>query len=180
MDRGEKTADDLNRPEWNDLESNYEKHDVGEAAFVEAMKGEGFVVHDWGIDMRHEDGKLIYDDKMDFKVYDGALGDLVALVDVKTKSRAYYMGELNERHYIKYYGHSEDYDVPIYVVFFEVDGGEIEDCFACRVDAGDVDENIETTMHHGLDSFPDGNSKARFPETFWKSWDQMIQEIEQQ
>lgn len=143
------------------------------------MDAADLAVHDWGIDRREDDGAdgVIYDDKMDFAVFDGPLGDLVALVDVKTKSSTRYMGEFNERHYTKYYGHSAEYDCPIYVVFFQVDGAEIEDCIVGRVDAGAIDENIQTTSHHGLESFPDKNSKARFPEDHRIAWDEMIEQI---
>jgi hypothetical protein len=194
MRRGEKTPDDLDRPAGNSLVENYDKHDVGHQAFVDRITDEGYTPYEWGIDRRHdadEEG-VIYDDAMDFKVFRGLR--LKALVDVKVKSREYYMGEYNERHYLKYYGHTDEYDVPIFVVFFQVDtsasgsgdsgsegdqvdGDDVEDCFVSRVDEGGIDDNIETTSEDDIEPFPDHNYKARVPEDARMSWDEMVEQL---
>lgn len=62
-------ASDLNRPEGNDLVSNYEVHDTGEAHIRQHLRHHGLVPIQWGIDKRHDDDGLIFDDGMDLKVY---------------------------------------------------------------------------------------------------------------
>lgn len=62
--------DDLDRPEWNSLVKNYDKHDIGEAYFVGRIEGVGLHVEDWGIDKRHDDSGLIFDNKMDLRLWE--------------------------------------------------------------------------------------------------------------
>lgn len=69
MERGSRSASDLNRPDWNSLEENYEAHDIGELHVKRHFEHMGFRVENWGIDKRHDDGALVYDDKMDLKIY---------------------------------------------------------------------------------------------------------------
>lgn len=62
--------DDLDRPDWNSLLNNYSKHDIGEAYFVGRMEQLGLEVEHWGIDKRHEDDSLIFDNKMDLRLWE--------------------------------------------------------------------------------------------------------------
>lgn len=62
--------DDLNRPEWNSLLNNYSKHDIGEAYFKARIEQIGLHVENWGIDKRHEDENLIFDNKMDLRLWE--------------------------------------------------------------------------------------------------------------
>lgn len=62
--------EDLDRPDWNSLLNNYSKHDIGEAYLVGRLHQAGLVTEQWGIDMRHEDEDLIYDDKMDLRLWE--------------------------------------------------------------------------------------------------------------
>lgn len=61
--------DDLDRPDWNSLKANYSKHDVGEAYLVGRLHQLGMHVEHWGIDMRDDDDGLIFDNKMDLRVW---------------------------------------------------------------------------------------------------------------
>lgn len=61
---------DLDRPDWNDLESNYQKHDIGQAYFVGRMEDHDLDVEHWGIDQRENDDELIYDDTMDLRLWE--------------------------------------------------------------------------------------------------------------
>lgn len=75
MERSERLdPDSLNRPDWNSLKNNYDKHDIGEAYFIGRIHQIGLHVEPWGIDMRHHDESLIYDDKMDLRLWE-PLGD---------------------------------------------------------------------------------------------------------
>jgi hypothetical protein len=61
--------DDLDRPDWNSLKSNYDKHDIGEAYFKGRVEQMGLTVEHWGIDMRNEDDSLVFDNKMDLRLW---------------------------------------------------------------------------------------------------------------
>jgi len=61
--------DDLDRPDWNSLKANYDKHDVGEAYFIGRVHQMGLEVEHWGIDMRNEDDSLVFDNKMDLRLW---------------------------------------------------------------------------------------------------------------
>lgn len=62
--------DDLNRPDWNSLLKNYSKHDIGEAYFQGRVEQIGLHVEHWGIDKRHHDDSLIFDNKMDLRLWE--------------------------------------------------------------------------------------------------------------
>lgn len=62
--------DDLNRPDWNSLLNNYSKHDIGEAYFKGRVEQIGLQTEHWGIDKRHEDDHLIFDNKMDIRLWE--------------------------------------------------------------------------------------------------------------
>jgi hypothetical protein len=67
----------LNRPDGNDLASNYSLHDLGEAYFRGWVESTGLQCEHWGIDMRNDTGAAIKDDKMDLRLWeprDGAAG----------------------------------------------------------------------------------------------------------
>ena len=66
--------EELDRPEWNSLVKNYDKHDIGEAYFVGRMHQIGLQVEHWGIDKRHNDDGLIFDNKMDLRLWE-PMGD---------------------------------------------------------------------------------------------------------
>lgn len=66
--------DELDRPEWNSLQENYSKHDIGEAYFVGRMHQIGLHVEHWGIDMREHSDSLIFDDKMDLRLWEPLSG----------------------------------------------------------------------------------------------------------
>jgi len=157
--------DTLDRPEWNSLQENYEKHDDAEATFLEQLP-EWVEVEAFGIDRRHEDEQLIYDEKPDFRLH--VDGEPQALVDVKSKSRHTYMQECNERHYRKYVAKADELDLPALVWFYNI----AEDT-GVLCDATDV---ATTTSEHGLDSWPDGNNRARLKSTV--SWNAFIQELQ--
>lgn len=184
MRRGERKPEDLTRPQGNDLKTNYEKHDVGEAEIVERLEGLGYEVTDWGIDMRHDDGEdgLIYDDKMDLKVSYG--GVPVALVDVKTKSGPDYMGRFNERHYVHYHEHAEEHDVPVFVVMFQVDyrEDEIHDGFVFHIDgSGDPYDRVHSSADSkAVDAFPDGNTAVLVPHEYRRPWTYMEKRLAEQ
>lgn len=154
------TAADLSRPKGNSLLENYDLHDAGEREFVRRIERLGLVVEPWGIDMRHDGGQdgLIYDSAMDFKVLTED-GDVVALVDVKTKSNPRYMGRFNLRHLEDYREHAEEEDVPVFVVMFQVARGseEIQDEFVYQV--GGEDSYI-SSKDDSIKTFPDGNHAA--------------------
>jgi hypothetical protein len=61
-------AEDIDA-DWNSLQSAYQKHDIGEAYFVGRVEQMGLSVEHWGIDMRHDDDGLIFDDKMDLRLW---------------------------------------------------------------------------------------------------------------
>lgn len=61
--------DDLQRPDWNSLQKNYDKHDVAEAYFRGRADEMGLHIEHWGIDRRHEDENLIFDNKMDLRLW---------------------------------------------------------------------------------------------------------------
>lgn len=155
------TASDLNRPDGNGLAANYESHDIGEAHFIQWAQSHGFTVAEWGIDMRDDDGEdgIVYDDKMDLKVYDGA-ENLIGLIDVKTKTSPQWLGQFNERHYHNYEEHAEESGVPTFVVMYLVSGNEIKDTFVVDVAAADPYLSSEDGW---VSQFPDGNNKCIIP-----------------
>lgn len=111
--------EELDRPDWNSLLQNYDKHDIGEAYFIECAEALGFDVVEWGIDRRHHDDHLVFDDKMDLRLWDE--DDMVALVDVKTKSNSDWMGKFNLRHLVHYSEHAVEHDAPAFVFMTMVD-----------------------------------------------------------
>lgn len=167
------TPDDLERPDGNGLKENYKKHDVGHRETVDRLREIGCEVVEWGIDMRHDEGEegIIYDDKMDFKVMKD--GELVALIDVKTKGSPRYMGRFNERHYVKYYGHAEDFDVPVFVVMYQVDyeRDQVYDLFVFELGRGEMYENvISSGESRAVSTFPDGNKAVLIPHSEREGW----------
>lgn len=201
MRRGDKTPDDLDRPDGNSLKENYELHDIGHAEAVTRLEAQGYTVEEWGIDRRHDDGEegIIFDDAMDFKVYWD--GELVALLDVKTKSSPQWMGRFNARHYDHYKEHAETFDVPSFVVMFQISpdaksgdsgvSGEAEDA-KFQVDGDDNihDEfvvNVGSCAPHrsgddtkAVYSFPDGNEAVLIPHTNRHSWSVLEWALDQQ
>lgn len=177
------TADDLDRPEGNSLVENYQKHDIGHRETVERLDERDCEVVDWGIDMRHDDGDdgIIYDDKMDLKVLMD--GEVIALIDVKTKGSPSYMGQFNERHYVKYHGHAESFDVPTFVVMYHVDyeSDTIYDSFVFEVGSDDLYENVHVASDSGAVSrFPDGNDAVLVPHKHRRGWSYLEIKIEEQ
>lgn len=173
MRRGDKTTDDLDRPEGNDLASNYAKHDIAQAEVIRRLEDMGFVVYEWGIDMRNDDGEdgVIYDDKMDLKVYDD--GELVGLIDVKSKSGPRYMGRFNDRHYTHYYSHAADYEVPTFVVMFQVDSttDAVHDEFVFDVGKGHIYDRVESSRtSDAVSVFPDRNHAVLVPHEERETW----------
>jgi len=72
MERRNIDAETLEREEWNSLLNNYDKHDVGEAYFTGRAHEMGLQVEHWGIDMRHDDDGLVFDNKMDLRLWEPA------------------------------------------------------------------------------------------------------------
>jgi hypothetical protein len=70
MERTDLDPDALDRPDWNSLKANYDIHDIGEAYFVGRMHQIGLQVEHWGIDMRDDDDGLIFDNKMDLRLWE--------------------------------------------------------------------------------------------------------------
>lgn len=178
------TSEDLSRPKGNSLLENYDLHDEGEKEFVLRVEELGLIVEPWGIDMRHDGGEdgLIYDSAMDFKVYgpsdprvfqDGGSSDLalMALVDVKTKSNPRYMGRFNLRHLRDYQEHAVEFDVPVFVVMFQVDrhSGKIQDEFVYVVRPGD-EHTFITSEDGSIKTFPDGNHAALIKHEYRDDW----------
>jgi hypothetical protein len=177
------TADDLDRPDGNGLVANYEKHDVGEAELIDRLDGLDCAVHNWGIDMREDGGEdgVIYDDKMDFKVtYEG---ELVAIIDVKTKSSNKWMGTFNKRHYTHYYGHAAEYDVPVFVVMFHLDyrSDTIHDEFTFEIGRDVKGKRVyESDKSDAVDRFPDRNEAVLVPHEHRRRWEYLEMRLEQQ
>lgn len=128
----DRSPDELHRPEGNDLQSNYEKHDTGQSAVRGMLEENGILTENWGIDMREETDDLIFDDKMDLKVYrgedieyneetEGWQKQVSGIVEIKTKSRDWWMLKCNERHWEDYSEIAEQFDVPVFVVFINLD-----------------------------------------------------------
>lgn len=142
--------DDLNRPEWNSLVNNYDLHDVGEAYFKEIIEDQGLIVENWGIDKRHHDDGLIFDNKMDLRLWEAShdqtqsptdpkldetvtetwdIGldsvertwNLCGVADIKTKSNESWFGRFNVRHLAHYTEWADHYDVPVFVYMTIVD-----------------------------------------------------------
>lgn len=185
--RGSKTADDLDRPDGNDLKSNYRNHDNAEEAFI-SMLGDSVGDSDTGeedpssssklpssvelypigIDEREDDGKLIYDDNPDLLITSGD----GALVDIKSKTDSKWMRLLNERHYRKYCEKAEEYDVPAYVFFYNTNTSET---ILCRVDDGG--RAYHTSTHDFMLSWPDRNNATYLTTGCDVSWGEFINQI---
>lgn len=169
---------DLRRPEGNDLETNYTKHDIGQAYVKSVLEQHGLQADEWGIDMRDDDGDgLVFDDKMDLMVYDmsqtrldGERGVMQAIVEVKVKTSEYWMMKLNHRHWLHYIDIAAEQDVPVFVVFLLVDDENeaVEETAWVRVDESDA-------LHHFR--FPDGNGGVKVQQTH--SEKSALQEIQQ-
>lgn len=178
------TPEDLDRPEGNGLKENYKKHDVGQQETVERLHALDCEVVEWGIDMRSDGGEdgIIYDDKMDFKVMHN--GELVALLDVKTKGSPNYMGRFNERHYVKYHGHAQDHDVPVFVVMYQVHykREQVYDLFVFEVGTDEMYERVisSTEDNAAVSRFPDGNDAVLVPHVHRKPWNYLELQIEGQ
>lgn len=178
------TPEDLERPEGNGLEANYELHDVGHREVVERLNDRGLDVHEWGIDMRHDDGEdgIIFDDKMDFKIVDPDHDEVIALVDVKTKSSPSYMGRFNERHYDHYRGYAEAYDVPVFVVMFQVDNATdaVVDEFVFDISDSYGERAIRSSESRAVPNFPDGNDAVLVPHNERRVWAHLVERVSKQ
>jgi hypothetical protein len=60
----------LQRAAGNSLKENYKLHDYGEARAIKLLEDKGHSVEQWGIDKRHSTDGLIFDDKMDLRVWE--------------------------------------------------------------------------------------------------------------
>lgn len=165
MKREDRDPDNLCRPEGNDLQSNYELHDVGEVWFKKQMGLRGYAVEDWGIDMRDEDEDLIYDDKMDFKVFDTD-GNLVAIVDAKTKQNPRWLGIYNERHHEHYCEIDAAHDCTVLVAMFLLSEEQVEQTFLIDIADASTARFIDRKFRA-----PDGNMVVVVDEKFHRSWD---------
>lgn len=181
MRRGEQSPDELSRPDGNGLADNYEKHDIGQAELLRRLDESAIdaEVEEWGIDLRDDDGdRIIYDDKMDFRLVDD--GDVVAHIDVKTKSSPSYMGRFNARHYDHYYHHATEKDVPTFVVMFQVDyeTETIDDEFVFRLGDAERDVRIErSSKSTAVDDFPDGNEAVLVPHEHRQPWHTLVWQV---
>ena len=128
-----RSPDTLRRPEGNDLQTNYIPHDTASEYVVSTLEGWGLSIEEWGIDMREEDENLIFDDKMDMQIYDHD-GELVGIIDVKSKRSNGWMGIFNYRHYMHYHEISRKFDVPVLVWMCKVDGDEVEYDYIIPID----------------------------------------------
>lgn len=174
VERTNESPENLLRPKNNSLEDNYVKHDIGHAEVVDRLNDADFLVEEWGIDMREDDGDdgLIYDDRTDLRVYDET-GDVIGLVDVKTKSNPQYMGRFNARHYDEYTEQAREHDVPAFVVMFQVDREttEVHDEFVFPIKPDDDEQRVlRSDDSAAVDSFPDGNRAALVPHERRLSW----------
>lgn len=70
MEQTDVDASTLQRASGNSLKENYKLHDYGEARAIELLEDSGYAVEQWGIDKRHSTDGLIYDHKMDLRVWD--------------------------------------------------------------------------------------------------------------
>lgn len=59
----------LQREDWNDLESNYDKHDIGQAYLTGHLHQIGLQIEHWGLDQREDDG-LTFDNRMDLRLWE--------------------------------------------------------------------------------------------------------------
>jgi hypothetical protein len=137
--------------DWNSLLSAYSKHDIGEAYFQGRVEQTGMCVEHWGIDKRHQDDHLIFDNKMDLRlwepqdeqeqtptwprdtreqiveVFDLGIGsverrwELRGVADVKTKANEDWLGVFNLRHLSHYAEWAAEYDVATFVYMTMVD-----------------------------------------------------------
>jgi len=163
-------VESLQRPDGNDLQSNYVKHDEAEAVF-RSLLPEWVTPLQLGIDRRKEDDTLIFDDKLDF-LLDG-IGKQV-MVDIKSKSSEQYMRFCNERHYRKYVDAAEEHDCPAYIWFYQTESGKSQ---LCRVDGdGRV---LTTSTHDYMLPFRDGNRAAYMTSGTDVEWDTFIQQLRQ-
>jgi len=122
MNTTDRDPDTLNRPEGNDLDTNYGLHDIGQAHVSRHLEHLGLDVEQWGIDMRNHDESLIYDEKMDLKVRDpDQQYDLAALLEIKTKRNEGWFGVINRRHFRHYLHHAQTHDVPTTIYMSLVD-----------------------------------------------------------
>jgi len=175
MKRGDKTPDDLSRPDGNSLEENYQLHDKAEQIVAQRIEVTDFRLEPWGIDMRGDDGEggIIYDDKMDFKVFD-ADDNLVGIMDVKSKSDHKYMGTFNKRHYDHYADWSEELGVPTFVVMFHIANDNVQDEFAFEVHKSGW---VHDSDGAAVDNFPDGNNAVLIPHDQRTDWREVMQKI---
>ena len=149
MERTNIDPDDLDRPEWNSLLANYDLHDIAEAYFTGRLHQIGLHVEQWGIDKRHDDSGLIFDNKMDLRLWDDFAGEtfsvadidgmfdipnatdaayvdqnewqLRGVADVKSKGNEDWLGKFNLRHLAHYAEWADHYNVPVFIYMTMVD-----------------------------------------------------------
>lgn len=112
---------DSQRVDGHTFLDGYETHDVAEAQVVSWADGMGFEIENWGIDMRHQQD-VLGDDKMDLRFHTEAhdnasdetwpVDNLVAQVDIKSKTNPDWFGITNRSHFRKYLAHAHATDVP--------------------------------------------------------------------
>ena len=97
--------DTLQRPEGNDLLSNYTYHDAGEAYLTGRLNERGFLIEEWGLDDRYNDDGLVFDNKMDLRLWEPLDGQMAPPQNAPDK-----LGS-REANSTEYVGASEQFDL---------------------------------------------------------------------
>ena len=108
-------------------------HDVATAFVVQQYLSQKCVIHPVGVDLRKQE-VIIEDELPDYLVE--KKGDIFCF-DVKSKSSEEYFGWVNERAVESYRKLYEACDVPVYLIFAQVVGGDVKG----KVGFCDVREN---------------------------------------
>lgn len=142
LEKADLTAEQLMQVRDRSLEEAYEVHDIGMGIFTGRLQSHGLDYQEHGDDARHAD-QVFFADGPDLAILND--GEVVGYVEIKVKEKAEWVGRCNLRHFREYVNFAQEVDVPVFLWFALVEGGDgplKRDAFVRVEDTDQIDGEV--------------------------------------